>query len=438
LRCGDCGKVFPVVAGIPILAREPAEYIATELASMERSVRNARRRRDANDDRLSRAANERHRDVSAAELARSETLLALLAPARAVLAASERTSKGTPRSGWTPDQLLPYLLRDWTDTEEFGAASAAICGALERAFPDRSNVTVVCAGCGAGGLLAELRGFAHVIGYDLSLPTLLAARHLLDGKTLDLSLPRAINPVGKIRLHTRSGAPAPVQLLAMDVLDTAFADGSLNCVITSFMLDLLADPRKLAGEIHRILSPGGVWINYGPSGPLTAFWRFDQAESAAFLEASGFDVTDSKAYRTTYLDLSRDCPAWSFQNHVCYLTSGRKSDRSVKQANISAPARTEIASVIPKHFPSATLIERRSLDTDQKRVTVLRREPIPGRSESTQIGNQAARILALVDGSRTVQDIANLIAEQESQPVEETFGAFEDFFRREMLTWRKA
>jgi len=441
LRCSDCGKVFPVLAGIPILVREPVGYIRAELALLDRAVRAAQRRRDATDVRLPRAAQERHRDVFAAELARDEAFLVLLAPARAAVAASvgsERTSAGVARSGWTPDQLFPYLLRDWTNTEEFGAASAAICGAVERAFPDRSDKTVVCAGCGAGGLLAELRGFENVWGFDLSLPTLFAARHLIDGSTLDLSLPHAINPAGKITLHARPGARAQanVRVLAMDALDTAFADGALDCVITSFMLDLLPDPRKLAAEIHRILSVGGVWINYGPSGPLTAFWRFDQTECAAFFEACGLDVTESKSYRTTYLDLSRDCPAWSFQNHVCYLTSARKSDRTVQREKASAPTRDEMASLIPQHFPNATIIERRSLGADQKRALVLRREPIPGRAESTQIGSDAARILELVDGKRTVQDIANAIAQKDSRPAEETFRAFADFFSRELVTWR--
>src|SRR5207253_4183256 len=84
-------------------------------------------------------------------------------------------------------------------------------------------------------------------------------------------------------------------------------------------------PRRLASEIHRILCDDGVWINYGPSGPLQAFFRFDQTESAAFLDAAGFTVIGAEAYRTTYLDLSRDFPSWSFQNHVCYLTSARKT-----------------------------------------------------------------------------------------------------------------
>ena len=88
--------------------------------------------------------------------------------------------------------------------------------------------------------------------------------------------------------------------------DTAFTHDSVDCVVTCFLIDLIPYLRKLADEIHRILSPNGIWINYGPSGPLRALWRFDQSEGGAFLEASGFQVVQASAHRATYLDLSRD------------------------------------------------------------------------------------------------------------------------------------
>ena len=59
-------------------------------------------------------------------------------------------------------------------------------------------------------------------------------------------------------------------LAAMDAFDTVFADGSVDCVVTAFLLDLIPEPRRLADEIHRILRDKGVWINHGPSGPLSA------------------------------------------------------------------------------------------------------------------------------------------------------------------------
>ena len=88
----------------------------------------------------------------------------------------------------------------------------------------------------------------------------------------------------------------------MDALDTAFADRSIDCV---FLTDILADPRALADEVHRVLPDNGVWINYGPSGNnLKALWRFDQTEAEAFFKTAGFTVVQAEARRGTNLDIS--------------------------------------------------------------------------------------------------------------------------------------
>jgi len=226
----------------------------------------------------------------------------------------------------------------------------------------------------------------------------------------------------------------------MDAFDTAFADDSVDCVITSFMIDLLPDPTKLADEISRILCRDGVWINYGPSGPLKAFWRFDQVETSAFLEAAGFSVDGAESYRATYLDLSRDCPSWSFQNHVCYLTRARKTGRRSERTSLasSGPGPAELPVAVPVHFPGASLIERRRLGAQATRTMTFRHERIPGRVLSVEIGGEAARILGLVDGKRTVNDIAELLErEAPTLPREGVLEAFRSYFRQGLLSWRR-
>jgi SAM-dependent methyltransferase len=324
---------YPVISGIPILVREPSEYLYSELTSLKRVAREARQRGQmlatlGSDAGLTEASIDRHRDVVAAEIARSDAFLALLGPAVSAWANEPRRSLGARISGWTLEALVPFLLRDWTNTSELIEIKNRISLALRRAFADLSGKSAVFPGCGAGGLLALLAPeFGRVVGCDLTLPALKAARDLLDGKNLDLALPRAISEAGLATLRRNDSGPATpfVQVVAMDAFDAAFADASVDCVVTAFLLDLIPEPRRLAGEIHRILRDDGVWINYGPSGPLKALWRFDRAEGAAFFEATGFSVITAEAFRTTHLDVSGDFPSWSFQNHVCYLTSARKA-----------------------------------------------------------------------------------------------------------------
>jgi SAM-dependent methyltransferase len=445
LHCSGCGRCYPALLGIPILVRDPLGYVRSELTSLTRAVDNTRRRRDrlernGRDAGLSDVSLERHRDVLETEIARAETLLGLLEPAAQALGDQAGETLGARRSGWTVDALFPYLLRDWTSTPELEAISARIGAALEQTFPDPSGTSVVLVACGAGGLLAEIPpGFERVLGFDLTLPVLGVARHLLDGKSLDLAMPRAINPRGHITLRRREGRPSAsdVELVAMDALDTAFADGSVGCVVTSFLIDLFPEPRRLAREIHRILRDDGVWINYGPSGPLQAFFRFDQAESAAFLDAAGFTVSGVEAYRATYLDLSRDCPSWSFQNHVCYLASARKTGEAREKLIRKTPDADEIPKIVPRHFPGATLLHRQNLGEEPMQITRLRHDGVLGRTINLEISSDTARVMMLVDGNRTVDEIAGLFNQDATPvPTNEIVRAFAQYFEQGLLDWR--
>ncbi len=424
---------------MPVLVRDPASYVHAELEALARTYWDARQRKDtlegtARDAALTEAALERHHDVLDVEIRRAETFLALLEPA-AELLTDPASSLDARRSGWTLDSLVPYLMRDWTDTAELAAIGARIGAALRQALPDPSGKPVVFAACGAAGLLATLPPeFDRVLGFDLTLPVLAAARRLLDDENIDLALPRAINEAGGITLRGRGSR---AELAAMDALDTAFSDGAVDCIITSFLLDLIPEPAKLVHEIHRVLADGGAWINYGPSGPLNALRRFDHAEGAAFMEAAGFTVVAAEAYRATYLDLSRDCPSWSFQNHICYLTSARKTGPDPARAARAIPGLEELPAVIPRHFPGATLVRRQDLGPTHTPTTIFRHQAIPGRTESVEIGSDGARVMALVDGEKTVADIAALLeSEPPAQSSEETIRAFADYFKRGLLSWR--
>jgi SAM-dependent methyltransferase len=390
---------------------------------------------------LADAALERHRDVLSVEATQADTLLALLQPSAQALEALPESAHESQvlRPGWSFDTLTPYLLRDWTNSSELQVTSSRIGAALERACPDPRGKRVAFAGCGAGGLLAKIStDFGRVLAFDLTLPILAAARHILDGKTLELALPRIWHESGRISLGAHGGRSghSPVELFAMDALETAFADRSIDCIVTVFLTDILPDPRALADEVHRILSDDGVWINYGPSGNnLKGLWRFDQREGATFFEAAGFGVMHAEASRSTNLDVSDVCPSMSFRNTVCYLTLARKCGQPEARASVRSPDPAEIREVVPRHFPGARLVHQ--LQTAEKGGMAFQHDRVPGRVHNWQLGDRAARIMLLVDGSRTVGEIAGLLERRvPPQPIDATLRAFARFFAQGLLTWR--
>ncbi len=445
LHCLGCGRRYPVVAGIPLLVREPADYFRAERASLIRVAREARRRRELLDRiepyaSLADIALARHRDVLSAEASQAETLLALLEPAVRDFEASRESAQESQvvRPGWNFDVLTPYLLRDWTNSSELQVMSSKVGAALERAFPDPRGKSVAFAGCGAGGLPAGLSAdFKRVLGFDLTLPILAAARHILDGKSLELALPRTLSESGCVSLgkHGRLGE-SRAELLAMDALETAFADRSMDCLVTVFLTDILPDPRALADEVHRVLADDGVWINYGPSGNnLRALWRFDQTEAAAFFRTAGFKVIHAEAHRTTVLDISNVCPPASFRNAVCYLTLTRKEGRAERRTTAPTPSPDEIPGIVPQHFPGARLVHQ--LEAAANGGIVFQHDRAPGRTEMWNANDRASRMLALVDGKRTVREIAELLDREEPrQPIDRTLRAFTRFIAQGLLSWR--
>jgi len=429
---------YPVVGGVPLLVREPSHYFWAERASLLRIIRDNRERQDALGVApyagLADAALDRHRDVLSADAAQAAAFLALLEPSSPMLG-TEARDEAIVRSGWSFETMVPYMLRDWTGTAEFHAMDARIRAAIDRAFHDARDKSIAFAGCGAGGLLAHVpKEFTRIVGFDLTLPILAAARRILDGKALDFYLPRVLSERGRIRLA--GGQARHVEVVAMDALDTAFADRSLDCIVTVFLTDIVADPVALASEIRRILSDDGIWINYGPSGNnLKALWRFDQTEAAAFFKTAGFAVVQADAYRSTNLDISNVLPAVSFRNTMCYLTVVRKAGEAKARPTSRKFHSDNIAEIVPMHFPGAHLVHR--LEAIEKNSMLLQHDRIPGRAESWEIGAKAARILLQVDGKRTVGQIAELLNRRDpSQPVDEALRAFARFFEQGLLTWR--
>ena len=452
LMCSQCSVRYPSVNGITVLVREPIAYLRTELALLNNESAAAKQRRNmikdiAQDLGLSDIAVRRHHAVLDAEVARGEAFAALLDPAvRMVRDFPESNAKpgaslGFRELGWSFQSLVSYLIRDWTNTSELQEAQAFVGALLQEAIPNPSKKTIAFAACGAAGLAATLpHAFGRVIAYDLTLPILAAARQLLDGASLDMAVPSFVNEEGRVRLlerNTGQGAAA-MELAAMDAMTTAFIDGAVDCVVTSFVMDLMPDPRMLAKEIHRILGEGGIWINYGPYGSQDGWWCFDEMEGVKFFEAAGFEVLHSRKHRTSYLDITGTDSEATYRSHMCCATVCRKGAVGKVSPAKSLPTPDELPRLIPEHFPGAHLVHQQRLGPGGGRMLILRRERIRGRVESVEIDDDMAHILTLVDGKKTVAEIAALVSQRHGQlPASQIVQAFSRYFERKILSWRR-
>jgi hypothetical protein len=76
------------------------------------------------------------------------------------------------------------------------------------------------------------------------------------------------------------------------------------------------------------------------------------------------------------------------------------------------PTPAELPEIVRRHFPGADLIQRRSLGAKRMSATLLRYEAIPGRVKSVAISSESVRIMTLVDWTRTVSEIAELLKQE--------------------------
>jgi hypothetical protein len=67
----------------------------------------------------------------------------------------------------------------------------------------------------------------------------------------------------------------------------------------------------------------------------------------------------------------------------------------------------------------------------------LRHDGVPGRTISLQISSDAGQVMMLVDGKRTVDEIADLFNQGATPlPKNEIIRAFSEYFKQGLLSWR--
>lgn len=206
-----------------------------------------------------------------------------------------KVSRVRPRAKTSVDDIekvqstLKQFMRDWSGE---GAAERHACydpilSELLRTYPDsnsRSEVRVLVPGAGLGRLAFEIAklGF-NSEGNEFSLFMLVASNFVLnkckavnsykiypwihqvnnnlrtDDMTRHISFPD-VDPNELIEDSSFS-------MTAGDFLEV-YADveyaGAFDCIVTCFFIDCAHNINDFIELIHKILKPGGRWINFGP------------------------------------------------------------------------------------------------------------------------------------------------------------------------------
>jgi hypothetical protein len=234
------------------------------------------------------------------------------------------------------------------------------------------------------------------VAIDVHPLLLMLASRVIHGETVPFyEFPIAPLNKASFAILRECAAPEPIELGADsgfffvlgDGLNAPFKPGSFDTVLTPWLIDIVPDElSECVRAVNRLLGIGGIWIN---TGSLAFFhrneaWRYSQEEVLDIVKANGFEILDVQRSAVPYLQ----SPASGYGRIERVLSfSARKLADA--QARATRPALPE------------WLLESGGSVPDLDEFAVA--------SASHWL---QAQVLAAVNGHRTIDQIAFLLAKQ--------------------------
>ncbi|MBN1239681.1 MAG: class I SAM-dependent methyltransferase [Gammaproteobacteria bacterium] len=418
-RCDGCRVDFPVIDDLPWMFAEPAAALGEWRGRLHFSLRRIDQQRQRLDAALDQPAlreptRRRLTALRDATADHAERLSALLRPLDIDSFGAAPETYLALRTRLPPDQGLttyyPNLHRDWAWGDEENSASLDI---VADALAGRPPGSVLVLGAGAGRLAYDVHRRlepASTVALDFNPLLLAVGRRAARGGKVELYefpiAPRSADEQAVLRtLAADEPADERLRFVLGDVHRPPFAKGSFDTIVTPWLVDILPEPLDaLARRINHLLGAGGTWVNFGS----LSFHGGDPAlhytieECRAVLTDHGFAEPAVGEREMPYM-----CsPASRHGRRELVVTW-----RSDKTGKAKAPERYR---ALPDWI-------------------VRGNEPIPV-SKEFQAQAMATRIhafiMSLLDGRRSLKDVAKVLVEQQLMTPQEAEPAVRTFLIR--------
>ena len=419
-HCKACKIDFPSVDGIPCMFAEPeatlgewrgrlqfaVQKLAQEVASLETELKSkditplARRRVE----RYRKCVDSHRRKLQ--KLLRPVDLQSMQGNYESYLALRTRlpTDQGL-------NTYYANIHRDWAWGDEENEASLKQIEAVLHDHAELGNVLVL--GAGAGRLAYDIHtrfDCATTIAVDFNPLLLLVAQAVTRGEQLNLYefpiAPLALEDDAVLRKLT---APEVVDenfhLVLADALRPPFPEGSFDTVVTPWLIDIITeDLPGFAARINRLLKKEGRWVNFGS----LAFASPSQArcyspeEVKAIVGESGF--TDPYVSQATIPYMCSPASRHGRKERVFTFSAYKERDADKPERHKALPD-----------------------------WLVTGNEPVPQTASfrqqamSTQI---YSFIMSLIDGKRSIKDMAAVLEQQRLMTKEEAIPAIRTFLTK--------
>lgn len=417
LACAGCGARYPCIDGIPWLAPEPAQTLSEWRGRMQAMNVHLKRQaagyRAALRPEITRSSTRNRLKLLAMACSdHARRLQALLAPLEAdATAAVPATYSALAPAVAGSQGLASYYAnvhRDWCWGD---AENQAACESVRAALGDTNPERLLVLGSGAGRLAYDLHAAlrpAATVALDLNPLLLAVARRMYAGERIDLYefpvAPRDLASHALLRTLTAPARAEPgLQLVLGDAKQPPFGRGTFDTILTPWLVDVVdTDLVQLAATVNSLLAPGGRWICTG-----TLFFQqadpahaYSSEEVAEIVAAAGFDVPALVASRQPYLA----SPASRHARSEEVVTFAVR-----KQRDAELPVRAQLPWL-----------------ADERHAVPL----APAVADHVLALRVRGYVASLVDGQRSIEDIAARLVQERLLPPTEATGIVRDYLLR--------
>jgi SAM-dependent methyltransferase len=417
-RCTACEVTYPALGGLPWLIPAPQATMGAWRLRLARLVTHldeeaARIEAELADTTLAAKTRSRLKLIAGARRDHGRRLRALLAPLDpGATAAPEAMLDGFGIALPAGQDLASYYVnvhRDWAWGDEENRRTLDL---VTRARGSHAAQHVLVLGAGAGRLAYDLHQAwspTSTVAADLNPLLLLLAQRMFAGDSVELYefpiAPRSSESCALLRrLAAPSAASAGLRPVFADAATLPFADAAFDVVVTPWLIDILdVDLDGVLAGLNRVLRPGGLWINTGP----LVFARRQVSRQLGVEEV--LDLAVGQGFARPDID----------ESEVPYMRS--PASRHARLETVITFAARRIAPA-----PAVQAAGRPAWLEDERRP-VPRTADVEFAAVSTRV---QAFVYSLIDGRRSIEDIAAVLVEQRLMTSEDARSAIRTFMQR--------
>lgn len=417
LTSRGAGTEFPILNGVPFLFAEPTVTLDDWRSRYHARLAEIDDQSDLLEQSLksdisSDTTRDRLRHLHTALRAHRDELVELLKPLELKTEVADHSTYLALRTRLPSDQgLATYyanLHRDWCWGDDENRRSLEL---VSSALQDHDIGNLLVLGSGGGRLAYDLHEHlqpARTVAVDFNPLLVLAAERIMRGDRVDLhEFPLAPIDANSVACARTLSAPAPAaenfhHVLA-NVLRAPFKPATFDTLVTPWLGDVLAEPlTRQVARWNQLLKPGGQWIWFGSHVFRTAdpLERVSLEETLEIIADQGFSQ-----------------PA-VVESEIPYMVSPANRHARSERVVVMSMTKTEDTPKPPRHVALPDWLVQGDL-------AVPLNDSFQSQAMSTRIH---AFLMSMIDGKRTIQDMAALIEAERLMSKAEAEATLRSFF----------